>query len=283
MESQPSNKTLYRKSPFTFFVLVFLMSSIFWTLGAATEGALPKETAIDLPISSLMGICPILAAMILVHREDGLGGVKELFKRCFDYKRIQRKTWYIPILFLMLAVMVLVNAVMGGSQTVIPERQIPILMVLVSCVLFFIEALTEEVGWQGYAFDPLQKRWNALIASIVLGFVWAIWHSIPFIQMHQPASWIVWQSINILVTRIIIAWLYNNTGKSLFAAILYHCMYNVSTILFTSFGLIYDPVLTTIILTAIALMVTFLWGPKTLASYRFVRPSKWGNISFHLP
>lgn len=282
MESRTSNKKLHCKSPFTFIVLVFLMSSIFWSLGAVTEGALPNETAIDLPISSLMGICPMLAAMILVYREDGLGGVKGLFKRCFDYKRIKRKTWYLPILFLMPVVMVLVNTVMGASKAVILELQIPILMVLVSSVLFFIEALTEEVGWQGYAFDPLQERWNALTASIVLGFVWAIWHTIPFVQMHQTANWIVWQSINILVTRIIIVWLYNNTGKSLFAAILYHSMNNVSTILFTSFGLIYDPMFTTVILIAIALTVTLLWGSKTLARYRYVGPNKWGKISFHL-
>lgn len=280
MDSLPLNKPLYRKSPFTFFMLVFLMSSIFWSLGAATEGALPEETAIDLPISSLMGICPMLAAMILVHREDGLGGVKELFKRFFDYKTVKRKTWYIPIFFLMPGVMIVVNVLLGGNQTVIPEPQVPIFMTLISCGLFFIESITEEAGWQGYAFDPLQERWNALTASIILGFVWAIWHIIPFIQMNQPVGWIVWQSINILVTRIIIAWLYNNTGKSLFAAILYHSMYNVSTILLTSFGLIYNPMITTIILITIVLMVVFLWGPRTLARYRFAKPNRLGKISF---
>ena len=281
MEGQPSNKMPNRMSPVTFLVLVFLMSSIFWFLGAVAQGSLPKETAIDLPISSLMAVCPMIAALILVHRENGSVGVKELFKRCFDYRRIKSKVWYIPILFLMPLIMVMVNIFKGNLPAAVPVSQPPVLMVLISCVLFFIAALTEEIGWQGYAFDPLQARWNALIASLVLGFLWAIWHSIPFIQMHQSTSWIVWQSTNILLTRIIIVWLYNNTGKSLFAAILYHSMYNVSTILLPSFGLTYYPMVTTIILAGIVLVVIVLWGPKTLASYRHTRTSIWGKFSFH--
>jgi membrane protease YdiL (CAAX protease family) len=149
-------------------------------------------------------------------------------------------------------------------------------------LLFLIEALTEEVGWQGYAFDPLQARWKALTASIILGIVWAAWHFIPFIQMHQSASWIAWQSLNILVTRILIVWIYNNTGKSVMTAILYHTMYNVSTVLFPMFGLIYDPKVTTIILSAIALIVVFLWGPNTLASYRFIKSKREVQTS-HMP
>lgn len=281
MEGQPSNKMHNRKSPVTFLVLVFLMSTVFWSLGAVVQGSLPKETAIDLPISSLMAVCPMIAALILVHRENGSIGVKELFNRCFDYRRIKSKVWYLPILFLMPTIMLMVNIFKGNLPAVVPISQLPVLIVLISCLLFFIAAMTEEIGWQGYAFDPLQARWNALIASLVLGFLWAIWHSIPFIQMHQSTSWIVWQSTNILLTRIIIAWLYNNTGKSLFAAILYHSMYNVSTILLPSFGLVYDPMVTTIILVGIALVVIVLWGPKTLASYRHTRTSIWGKFSFH--
>ncbi len=271
MKNQPSNKPIKRKSPLTFFALVFLMSTLFWTLGAITEGTLPEETSINLPISSLMIICPITAGLILAHRENGPHGVKQLLKRAFDYQRIKRKIWYLPILFLMPSIVVLVNGFKGGMPAAVPGPQFPVSMVLVSCLLFFIAALTEELGWQGYVFDPMQARWNALTASIILGIVWAIWHTVPFIQMHQSADWIIWQSINMITARILIVWIYNNTGKSVFAAILYHAMYNVSTMLFTNFGLIYDPKATTIILAVIALIVTFLWGPKTLAENRHTR------------
>ncbi len=271
MENQPLNRSTNPKLPFTFFVLVFLTSAIFWLLGAVSKQVLPEETSINLPISSLMAICPITVALILVYREKGSGGVKGLLKRSFNYKSIKKKIWFVPVFFLMPAIMMLVNGIEGGMQVTVPDLEYPFMMVLVLCLIFLIEAIAEEVGWQGYAFDPMQDRWNALTASIILGVLWAVWHLVPFIQMNQSANWIIWQSLNMVATRIIIVWIYNNTGKSIFAAILYHAMNNVSTMLLPSFGLIYDSTPTTVILIAIALVVTFLWGPKTLARYRYAR------------
>jgi membrane protease YdiL (CAAX protease family) len=41
-----------------------------------------------------------------------------------------------------------------------------------------IAALGEELGWSGYAIDPMQARWGALKASILLGIFWAVYHYI---------------------------------------------------------------------------------------------------------
>lgn len=247
------------------------MSALFWLLGAVTKQMLPKETSINLPISALMAFCPITAALIIVQRKYGSRGVKKLLKRSFDYKRIKKKIWYIPILLLMPVTMILANGVMNGRPTIALAYQFPGAMVLGSSLLFFIAALAEEVGWSGYVLEPFQKRWDALTASLILGLAWAIWHVVPFIQTNNSANWIAWQSINLVVSRILMVWIYNNTGKSVFATILYHTMYNVSTLIFPNFGFIYDPVITTIILTAVALIVIFLWGPKTLTGYRYTR------------
>lgn len=271
MGSHASNNTYKGKSLGTFFVLVFLMSAVFWLLGAVSGQVLPRDTAINLPISSLMGICPIIAGLIIAHRENGSGGVKQLLRRTVDYQRIKRKIWYLPILLLMPVTMILANGFNFGRPEDFPISPFSFSMVLVSSLLFYIEAASEEVGWQGYAFDPMEQRWNALTASLILGIVWSIWHTIPFIQAHQSANWIAWQSINLLVTRVLIIWIYNNTGKSVFAAILYHAMYNISTLLLPNFGLNYEPIAVTIILAAFALIVVVLWSPKTLASYRIAR------------
>jgi hypothetical protein len=37
--------------------------------------------------------CPLIAAFILVYREEKLGGIKRLLKRVFDIKRIKQKIW----------------------------------------------------------------------------------------------------------------------------------------------------------------------------------------------
>jgi hypothetical protein len=42
----------------------------------------------NLPVSALQVFCPLVAALILVYRDDGLSGAKKLLKRVFDYRKI---------------------------------------------------------------------------------------------------------------------------------------------------------------------------------------------------
>jgi membrane protease YdiL (CAAX protease family) len=49
-------------------------------------------------------------------------------------------------------------------------------------VAFFIAAAGEELGYMGYAVDPMQERWNALTTGVIMGLVWAIWHYPSIIQ-----------------------------------------------------------------------------------------------------
>ena len=268
------NSTSENRSPLVFLLLVFLLSIPIWVMGSLAGHLLPEELPTDLPISSLMACAPAIAAAMLVRRKEGPGAARELLKTAFDYKRIKRKAWYVPIFLLMPAMMVLQFGVMKLMGMSLPNPQVPVLMMPVSFVVFFIAALGEEVGWQGYAFEPLQGRWNALAASIILGIVWPIWHIIPFIQMNRTPTWIFWQCMTMVVARILYVWIYNNTGKSVFAAILVHAMHNVSTVLLPSYGWPYNPFLTFIILAGAAAIVTFLWGPKTLARYLHTRPGR---------
>lgn len=269
--NSPSRLRGNANSLIQFFVLVFLISAPFWFLAAVSGQALPEETSINLPISSLMAICPIIAGLILVRKKRGARGVKNLLNRSFDYQKIEKKIWYVPILFLLPGIAVLASRFENRIPAAVTAPPYPILMVLGSSILFFIAALTEEVGWSGYAVDRMQDRYGALTASLILGSVWAVWHIIPFIQTQNSANWIIWQSMSLVVTRILIVWVYNNTGQSVFATILFHAMYNVGTLVLPNFGFVYDPVVTTIILTSVALVAIFLWGPKSLANYRFPR------------
>ena len=86
---------------------------------------------------------------------------------------------------------------------VIPEPQPSPLSVFIFFFAYFIGAFGEELGWSGYIIDPLQNRYGALKASIILGIEWAIWHIIPFNQAHQTWSWILWQCIGTVFLRVI--------------------------------------------------------------------------------
>jgi len=135
-------------------------------------------------------------------------------------------------------------------------------------LVYFICDVGEELGWTGYAIEPLQNRWGVLKASLLLGVVWALWHSIAFIQTKHSAAWVIWQCIKTVGMRVILVWLYNSSGKSVFAAILYHTADNVSWSVFPNYGSHYNPLITGIITWLAAGILVFGWGGKRRAVYK---------------
>ena len=152
-----------RQSLLPFFVLVFALSVPFWLVSALTG----RQLLEGLPLSALMAVCPAITASILVYRERKFAGVTALLRRAFDYQRIQAKIWYLPILLLMPGVMVVSYGLMRVLGMPLPSPYIPVHTALVLFLAFIVTALGEEVGWMGYAFDPLHARWGALPAGLL--------------------------------------------------------------------------------------------------------------------
>lgn len=259
--------TTPKRSPLAFFILVFALAVPFWVLGALAK---PLPPPINLSLSSLQGVSPLIAALILVYRQEKSSGVKRLLKRIIDAKSVKPKIWYVPVIFLLPLIYALSYVVMLLMGWPLPAPDIPWLLIPVLLVVFFLLAACEEVGWTGYATDPLQERWSAFTTAVLLGLVWAVWHVVPALQAHHAWTFIIAQHFFYSVgLRVLIVWVYNNTGTSLFAAILLHAMDNVSYALFPINGSAYDPVVTGAITAVMVAIVTFLWGPKTLARYRW--------------
>jgi membrane protease YdiL (CAAX protease family) len=257
-----------KRSTLIFFISVFALSIPFWLIGALAERGLPVP--MNLPVSALSFVCPTIAALFLVYRENKVDGIKELLKRTFNYKKIKKKIWYLPIFFLLPIIYLLSYEIMRLIGKPLPEPHIQFLMIPVLFVGFFIAGACEELGWVGYAVDPMQDQWSALKTGVILGLVWGIWHFIPDIQAHHSLTWIAWQrGIRAVALRILFVWLYNNTGKSVFAAILFHDTDNVSWSLFPNNGSHYDPAINGMLIAIAAVVVIFLWGYKTLARYRY--------------
>jgi membrane protease YdiL (CAAX protease family) len=221
-----------------------------------------------IPVAGLAFVCPALAALILTRRANGAEGTTALLKRAFDRKRIRSKIWYLPILLLLPAASVLAFAVLRLTGTPVPAPQIAVLPTLLLCVGFFVGALGEELGWSGYAIDPMQDRWGALRASVLLGSVWAVWHYPGLLQAHRSLAWIAWWSVGTVAARVIMVWLYGNTGRSVFGAALFHMTINVTWQLFPVHGSYWDPRVSGLIMAATAALIAMLWKPGQQARPR---------------
>ena len=98
--------------------------------------------------------------------------------------------------------------------------------------------LQEEFGWRGYALDRLQARYSALIASILLGIIWASWHLPLFFiaGSAQQGIELSFYHVSLIGIAIIMTWFHNNTKASILTALLAHALINSISELFVFEG-----------------------------------------------
>ncbi len=245
------------RSPLAFFVLVFVLFIPFWVAGALTTLQLLPA----LPVSALGAFCPAVGAAILLYRENGLEGIVDLSKRSFDVGRVKAKVWYLPAILLIPCIMALSYAVLRLMEVPVPPPEFSLTMAIALFVAFFVAALGEELGWSGYAIDRLQDRFGPLWAALLLGAAWAAYHFIPLLEAGQSLLFIGWWSLGTVAARVIMTWLYNSTGRSVFVATVFHTMINLTWQLFPVQGSYYDPRATGAITAAVAVIVVILWRP----------------------
>jgi membrane protease YdiL (CAAX protease family) len=138
--------------------------------------------------------------------------------------------------------------------------------------LFFVlwfGPLPEEIGWRGYALDPLQRRLGALGASLAIGAAWALWH-VPLFFLEgtfqhdlgfgSPRFWIF--SASLLPLAVLITWVYNHTRRSTLSAVLVHYTGNLTGLFVEKTDRLAAWELA--VLTAAAVVVTAVYGPREL-------------------
>ena len=210
--------SVVRRHPLiVFFVLAYVFSWWSWPL-----------YALGLSPSPIIAFGPFLAAILVLALTTGKGGVVTLLRRMVRWR--VRPVWYAVALLLPVAISggaALLNVVVLGASAPSPA-ELGVWSGLAPT--FFLRLLVpgiggawEEPGWRGYALPKLQGGHSALLASLILGVVWAFWH-LPLIvigQIHLS------DSVFIVAWTVVLTWVFNNTNGSVLIAMLMHNVHNV--------------------------------------------------------
>jgi membrane protease YdiL (CAAX protease family) len=132
--------------------------------------------------------------------------------------------WRVPVRFYAyaLGLPVLIMAVMNAALAALGQE--PDLSLLVERIPAYLQAFLltavifggqEEPGWRGLALPRLEQRHAPLVATLILGFAWGVWH----IPLYGPAGFVV-----PLVLAFFYSWLYNRT-QSVLLCILLHASF----------------------------------------------------------
>jgi membrane protease YdiL (CAAX protease family) len=199
-----------------FFVLAYVFSWWPWPL-----------YAFGLSPSPIIAFGPFLAAILVLALTTGKGGVVTLLRRMVRWR--VRPVWYAVALLLPVAISggaALLNVVLGASAPSPAELGAWSGLVPTFFLLLLVPGMGgawEEPGWRGYALPKLQGGHSALLASLILGVVWAFWHLplmvIGQIDLSDPVFIVAW--------TVVFTWVFNNTNGSVLIAMLMHNMHNV--------------------------------------------------------
>jgi uncharacterized protein len=177
------------------------------------------------PLIGLLGLFgPALAAIVVTAVTDGRPGVRTLLGRVVRWR--VPVPWYLVAIGLP-AVLALLAASLSawfGPAVIQFGRLSALDFILVVLVL------GEELGWRGYALPKLLQRFSPLLASLILGVLWWLWHLPTFIiagtpQFGQP---VVAFLIMTTAYSILLSWVFLNTRGSVLVATLFHGAINVT-------------------------------------------------------
>ncbi|QYC42076.1 CAAX amino terminal protease self- immunity [Nonomuraea coxensis DSM 45129] len=234
-----------------FVVLVFLLTVPFavagWVAGA--------QIVPGVPLTGLAVVCPAVAAFALTFHASGTAGVRALARRAFDAGRVRRKAWFVPALLLYPALVALSYALLRTTGATLPDARVSVASAALLAAALFAGALCEELGWSGYATEPLRARWGSLGAGLILGAVWSVWHWTALLQVGRPVSWIAWWTLGTVAIRVIMAWLYGHMGGSVLAMTLFHMSVNLSWQLFPVAGSHFPVALVAVLTAGMAVIV----------------------------
>ncbi|MFA9459487.1 type II CAAX prenyl endopeptidase Rce1 family protein [Thiohalorhabdus sp. Cl-TMA] len=215
-----------------FFLFAFGWTWLFWGTAAAARGLLSgAEVAVLIAVG---GLGPALAAGVRLARE-GPAARRDFLRRLVDPHRVPGPFWAaalgIPPATALAAL--LVDQGLPGARGAAPAAWLgePASLTIMTGYLLVFGPLPEEPGWRGYALERLQERLPALGAALLLGALWALWHLPLFLipGTYQEAViglgtirfWGDFVPV-LLALSVLMAWVYNHTGGSVLAAIVFH-------------------------------------------------------------
>jgi membrane protease YdiL (CAAX protease family) len=126
--------------------------------------------------------------------------------------------------------------------------------------------LGEEIGWRGFVLPGLQKSMSVQRATLLLALLWSLWHMPAFFYLDTIENLggliiIPGFIVGVLFGAVLLTWLYNGSGGSIFIVAVWHALFDLVTA--SEAGQDIVPILTTMGVILWALLVANIdkrWG-----------------------
>ena len=182
----------------------------------------------------LVAPCSIALTMISKNKE-----LKKDFRERLSLGRIKLR--YLPVIFLLMPLILflatMLSLLFGRSLeqfALAGDFHLSLLLPL------FLAPVFEELAWRGYGVDSLRAYFNLFKTSLLFAVLWALWH-VPLFFIKGFYQYELWHTSSIYTINFFVSmlpatflanWIYYKNDRSMSAAILFHCILNLSAVLF---------------------------------------------------
>jgi membrane protease YdiL (CAAX protease family) len=189
-----------------FFILTFAISWSMWLLFY-----LVGENALGYVLFGIGGFGPLIAAATITRYTGG--SIRQWATPIVRWRVPAR--WYLYALGLPVVIWTMINIELALLGEEIDVSLLPGRLLTALGTFFLVMTVgggLEEPGWRGFALGRLQQRLTPVKATLLLGFVWGLWH-LPLYGYLAP----------VLITTLAFfyTYLYNKTGSVLLVILLH--------------------------------------------------------------
>ena len=214
---------------FLFILLTYLLT---WAVEIPIAFSSHGLSNIKIPkgLQTVSTLTPGLVALLLTGIFGGTNSLKLLLRQLIKW-RVPFK-WYafIFITGVLISGFSLLIFLVVTKENVHVEPAYSLLFYMV--IFLFFSPLWEEIGWRGYLLPRMQALFNPIQASLIIGFIWGLWHLPIYLAINPYGNktilFFLFVFIGCFPISILQTWLYNSTKGSLLLCVLFHDAINAA-------------------------------------------------------
>jgi membrane protease YdiL (CAAX protease family) len=204
----------------TFLALTFALT---WGIAAIFVLApdVAGQAGLNNPLYVLAVFSPGIAGVVVAWQRLGLRGLPGFFAR-LTMIRMPAAAW--GLLVVGFPAIVYAGAALSGTAGDGPVFSPWYSVLPAIAASMFLAGTVEELGWRGVALPLLQRRFNPLVSSLLLGLVWALWHLPAFaLSGTVQSAWSFGPYLaGLLSLSVIMTYLFNASRGSILIAWVAH-------------------------------------------------------------